>query len=81
MFVLIMIRDFLLFLPSTSPSLKAILSYYSATANVNHEGDVHVNDTLQGLGKYIPAPGLEIPGCPHPSSSARTRPCFRVSFK
>ncbi|KAJ5938953.1 hypothetical protein N7466_002087 [Penicillium verhagenii] len=43
-------RDFLLFLPLHSPSdLRAVLSYYSSTGNLNPEGDVHIND-LQGLG-------------------------------
>ncbi|KAJ5690509.1 hypothetical protein N7462_004901 [Penicillium macrosclerotiorum] len=43
-------RDFLLFLPLRSPSdLRALLSYYTATGNLNPEGDVHIND-LQGLG-------------------------------
>ncbi|KAJ5102044.1 hypothetical protein NUU61_004266 [Penicillium alfredii] len=43
-------RDFLLFLPLHSPSdLHAVLSYYTATGNLNPEGDVHIND-LQGLG-------------------------------
>jgi len=44
-------RDFLLFVPHGTPNLRAIISYYSAAANVNQEGDVHVNDTLQGFGK------------------------------
>ncbi|KAJ6113531.1 hypothetical protein N7523_006848 [Penicillium sp. IBT 18751x] len=43
-------RDFLLFMPLRSPSdLHAVLSYYTATGNLNPEGDVHIND-LQGLG-------------------------------
>ncbi|KAL3431219.1 mitochondrial carrier domain-containing protein [Aspergillus tetrazonus] len=43
-------RDFLLFLSGYSSSdLHAVLSYYSATGNLNPEGDVHIND-LQGLG-------------------------------
>lgn len=43
-------RDFLLFLPLRSSSdLHAVLSYYTATGNLNPEGDVHIND-LQGLG-------------------------------
>ncbi|KAF7715262.1 Mitochondrial carrier protein, calcium-binding [Penicillium ucsense] len=43
-------RDFLLFLPLHSASdLRAVLSYYTATGNLNPEGDVHIND-LQGLG-------------------------------
>lgn len=47
-------RNFLLFIPAGVPNLRAILSYYSATANVNAEGDVHINDTLQGFGKRSP---------------------------
>ncbi|OOF91634.1 hypothetical protein ASPCADRAFT_176922 [Aspergillus carbonarius ITEM 5010] len=43
-------RDFLLFLPAYSSSnLRSVLSYYTATGNLNPEGDVHIND-LQGLG-------------------------------
>lgn len=43
-------RDFLLFLPLRSPSdLHAVLSYFTATGNLNPEGDVLIND-LQGLG-------------------------------
>ncbi|KAK1142708.1 hypothetical protein N8T08_007339 [Aspergillus melleus] len=43
-------RDFLLLLPAYSSSnLHAVLSYYTATGNLNPEGDVHIND-LQGLG-------------------------------
>ncbi|KKK21276.1 hypothetical protein ARAM_001272 [Aspergillus rambellii] len=43
-------RDFLLFLPAyASYDLHAVLSYYTATGNLNPEGDVHIND-LQGLG-------------------------------
>ncbi|OJJ66857.1 hypothetical protein ASPBRDRAFT_187537 [Aspergillus brasiliensis CBS 101740] len=46
-------RDFLLFLPAYSSSnLRAVLSYYTATGNLNPEGDVHIND-LQGLGYFI----------------------------
>ncbi|KAK6835421.1 hypothetical protein RU639_002217 [Aspergillus parasiticus] len=44
-------RDFLLFLPAYS-NLRAVLSYYTATGNLNPEGDVHIND-LQGLGYFI----------------------------
>ncbi|KAL2222125.1 putative calcium dependent mitochondrial carrier protein [Thermoascus aurantiacus ATCC 26904] len=44
-------RDFLLFLPAKSSSdLRAVLSYYLATGNLNPEGDVHINEPLQGLG-------------------------------
>lgn len=39
-----------MFLPANQPSLRAVITYYSATANVNQEGDVHINDTLQGFG-------------------------------
>ncbi|KAJ5295521.1 hypothetical protein PENANT_c001G08278 [Penicillium antarcticum] len=47
-------RDFLLFLPLHSPAdLHAVLSYYTATGNLNPEGDVHIND-LQGLGTDHP---------------------------
>lgn len=46
-------RNFLLFIPASIPSLRAVLSYYTATANVNQEGDVHINDTLQGFGKLF----------------------------
>lgn len=47
-------RDFLLFLPLHSPSdLHAVLSYYTATGNLNPEGDVHIND-LQGYGTDSP---------------------------
>nr|KMM66271.1 Sal1p [Coccidioides posadasii RMSCC 3488] len=47
-------RDFLLFLPANPTHLsnmRAILSYYSATGNLNPEGDVHINEPLQGLGR------------------------------
>ncbi|OQE27605.1 hypothetical protein PENSTE_c004G10389 [Penicillium steckii] len=48
------ISDFLLFLPLHSPSdLHAVLSYYTATGNLNPEGDVHIND-LQGYGTNPP---------------------------
>ncbi|BCS20041.1 calcium-binding mitochondrial carrier protein [Aspergillus puulaauensis] len=46
-------RDFLLFLSGYSAyDLHAVLSYYTATGNLNPEGDVHIND-LQGLGYFI----------------------------
>ena len=51
-------RDFLLFIPHDGTSLRAVLSYYTATGNVNQEGDVHINDSLQGVGKYIPSQPL-----------------------
>ncbi|KIW40178.1 hypothetical protein, variant [Exophiala oligosperma] len=46
-------RDFLLFLPAGQSNLRGVLSYYSATGNVNQEGDVTINDTLQGFGYFI----------------------------
>lgn len=48
---LIQLRDFLLFLPAGQSSLRGVLSYYTATGNVNQEGDVTINDTLQGFGR------------------------------
>lgn len=42
-------RNFLLFLPAESPNLRTVLSYYSATGNLNPEGDVSINQ-LEGLG-------------------------------
>lgn len=48
-------RDFLLFLPTEVTNLRNVLSYYKATGNLNPEGDVDINDTLQGLGIGIPA--------------------------
>lgn len=45
-------RNFLLFIPAGTPNLRAVLSYYSSTATLNPEGDVHINDSLQGLGNY-----------------------------
>ncbi|KAF2230197.1 mitochondrial carrier [Viridothelium virens] len=48
-------RDFLLFIPTHDPGLKAILSYYSAAVKVNPEGDVSINhDAMEGLGKRLP---------------------------
>ena len=47
------IRTFLLFIPHHTPSLRAIMSYYSSTVTVNPEGDVHVSDeTIEGLGNH-----------------------------
>ncbi|KAB2574997.1 hypothetical protein BFW01_g12070 [Lasiodiplodia theobromae] len=47
-------RDFLLFIPAETPSLKAVLSYYSSTVQMNPEGDVAVNDELiNGLGTWL----------------------------
>ncbi|KAI9713179.1 MAG: hypothetical protein M1820_001164 [Bogoriella megaspora] len=47
--------DFLLFIPQHDLSLRAILSYYSATVKVNPEGDVLISDdAMEGLGKKLP---------------------------
>ncbi|KAK3174319.1 hypothetical protein OEA41_001563 [Lepraria neglecta] len=45
-------RKFLLFIPANTPNLRAVLSYYSSTVTVNSEGDVHVSETVEGLGKH-----------------------------
>jgi hypothetical protein len=47
-------RDFLLFIPGHTPNLRAILSYYDTTATVNPDGDVHINEILDGLGTALP---------------------------
>lgn len=45
-------RDFLLFIPASTPNLRAVLSYYSSTVMVNAEGDVHVSDeAAEGIGR------------------------------
>ncbi|EOD43683.1 putative calcium dependent mitochondrial carrier protein [Neofusicoccum parvum UCRNP2] len=47
-------RDFLLFIPAETPSLKAVLSYYSSTVQMTPEGDVAVNDEIMnGLGNGL----------------------------
>lgn len=47
-------RDFLLFIPAETPSLKAVLSYYSSTVQMTPEGDVAVNDEIMnGLGTWL----------------------------
>ncbi|KAL1587480.1 hypothetical protein WHR41_03802 [Cladosporium halotolerans] len=47
-------RDFLLFIPTQAPGLKAVLSYYQSAAQVTPEGDVHISDeSLQGLGTTL----------------------------
>ncbi|EME40444.1 hypothetical protein DOTSEDRAFT_74125 [Dothistroma septosporum NZE10] len=47
-------RDFLLFLPTNAPGLKAVLSYYTSTTKLNAEGDVHLSDeAIQGLGTVL----------------------------
>ena len=43
--------DFLLFIPTHSPGLKAVFSYYSTTVKLSSEGDVNMSDeALAGLG-------------------------------
>ncbi|KAK4544989.1 hypothetical protein LTR36_003894 [Oleoguttula mirabilis] len=37
-------RDFLLFMPTHSAGLKSVLSYYTSTAKLSAEGDVHMSD-------------------------------------
>ncbi|EEP75521.1 conserved hypothetical protein [Uncinocarpus reesii 1704] len=57
-------RDFLLFLPANpthSSNMRAILSYYSATGNLNPEGDVHINEPFQGLGTDHQFPTSSLP--------------------
>ncbi|KAL8781860.1 MAG: hypothetical protein Q9213_005801 [Squamulea squamosa] len=45
-------RDFLLFIPATTPNLRAVLTYYSSAVTVNAEGDVHVSDeAVEGIGR------------------------------
>ncbi|KAF2085154.1 calcium dependent mitochondrial carrier protein-like protein [Saccharata proteae CBS 121410] len=47
-------RNFLLFIPAETPSLKAVLSYYSSTVQMTAEGDVNVSDeTVNGLGTKL----------------------------
>ncbi|GAB7350746.1 hypothetical protein MBLNU459_g1297t1 [Dothideomycetes sp. NU459] len=44
-------RDFLLFMPTNAPGLKAVLSYYQTAVKVTQEGDVSMSDdSIQGLG-------------------------------
>lgn len=43
--------NFLLFMPTSSQSLKAVLSYYQSAVKLTSEGDVTLSDeTIQGLG-------------------------------
>lgn len=46
-------RNFLLFIPSGRPRLREVYSYYSSIGTLNPEGDVHINDSLQGLGYFV----------------------------
>lgn len=44
-------RSFLLFIPANTPSLRAVLSYFSSTVTVNAEGDVNaLSESAEGLG-------------------------------
>lgn len=53
--LLILSRNFLLFLPADTPGLKAILSYYTSAVSLNAEGDATFSDdTIQGLGTALP---------------------------
>ena len=46
--------DFLLFIPTHSPGLKQIFSYYTTTVKLTAEGDVHLSDeALSGLGNTL----------------------------
>ena len=82
-------RNFLLFIPANTPSLRAVLSYYSSTVTVNPEGDVHVSDeAVEGLGKhhflttlfgaashiFTPPKSSTIPSPVSPSPSERPQP-------
>lgn len=44
-------RNFLLFVPTQEVGLKAVVSYYQATVSIDAEGDVHVSDAAEGLGR------------------------------
>ncbi|KAF2771561.1 mitochondrial carrier [Teratosphaeria nubilosa] len=47
-------RDFLLFLPTHAPGLRAVLSYYNGTVKLTAEGDVNLSDeALSGLGMAL----------------------------
>lgn len=42
----------MLFLPTDTPELKEILSYFSSTITINAEGDTSISEeTLEGLGR------------------------------
>ncbi|KAL8906503.1 MAG: hypothetical protein Q9207_001989 [Kuettlingeria erythrocarpa] len=45
-------RDFLIFIPATTPNLRAVLSYYTSTVTINAEGDVNVSEeAAEGIGR------------------------------
>lgn len=46
-------RNFLLFLPTDTPGLKAVLSYYSSSVTLTAEGDTQFSDeTVEGIGTH-----------------------------
>lgn len=46
--------DFLLFIPTNAPGLKAVFSFYQSTSKLSAEGDVQMSDeALQGLGTVL----------------------------
>jgi solute carrier family 25 phosphate transporter 23/24/25/41 len=46
--------DFLLFLPTTSPGLKAVFNYYQTTTKLTAEGDVHMTEeSVHGIGMLL----------------------------
>jgi solute carrier family 25 phosphate transporter 23/24/25/41 len=46
--------DFLLFIPTQAPGLRAVLSYYQSAAQLTAEGDVSISDeAIQGLGTTL----------------------------
>lgn len=42
--------DFLLFIPTSAPGMKAVFNYYASSVKLNSEGDVSVGDHALGLG-------------------------------
>lgn len=50
-------REFLLFIPTLSPNLRSILSYYSSSVALGPEGDASVIDeNIEGLGRPAAPP-------------------------
>lgn len=46
--------DFLLFLPTSAPGMRQVLSFYTSTSRVSAEGDVHMSDeAVSGLGTAL----------------------------
>ncbi|KAF2861707.1 mitochondrial carrier [Piedraia hortae CBS 480.64] len=47
-------RDYLLFIPTNSPGMAAVLNFYNNTVKFTAEGDVHLSDeALSGFGYFI----------------------------